>query len=464
MAAATAQPQSKAKKAIRKYFVWLWFFQLLLQEIRIFKGSRLKVPRIWSRMTSTPWAIQPEALEEIIAISERRNESPEAVASRLGRELDNTQRTEVRDGVAVVPVTGPLFRYANMFTQISGASSYDVLARDFVAALENPDVSAILLNVDSPGGDANGCSEFSDMIYAARDKKPVWAYVGGSGASAAYWIASAAEQIVVDETAFIGSIGVVVGIRDSREADAKNGVRQYEIVSKQSPYKRVDPATDEGRSKIQDTIDALADVFVFKVARNRGVSAETVLSDFGQGGTFIGKAAVAAGMADRIGSFESALAEIKKANGAANIGMSGPVALGPVIKLEVKKMDKETLRAEHPALVEEIEAEARAGVQIPDVSAAAAAERDRVLSILSCDAASGRQKLAMTLAKRSGMTAEDATEILNASAVEKSSANSFDAIMASMNPDVSADKELDADQGDGYIERSTKLGQQFGIV
>lgn len=432
----------------------------------------MKITRIWSRMTSTPWAIQPEALEEIIAIAERRNESPEAVAARLGRELDNTQTTEVRNGVAVLPVTGPLFRYANLFTQVSGASSYDVLARDFNAALENPDVEAILLNVDSPGGDVNGNSEFSDMIYSARGKKPVWAYIGGSGQSAAYWIASSADQVIVSDTAMVGSIGVVVGVTDRKEADAKNGIRQYEIVSTQSPYKRVDPGTDVGRSKIQEMIDTMADVFVAKVARNRGVSVDTVLSDFGQGGTFIGQAAVAAGMADRVGSFEGVLAEIRSTTTAANTGMNSPHAGRPTATSEVETMDIQKLRAEHPALIEQIEAEARASVQIPDVAAAEAtaaqaattAERERVLGILSCDEAKGREKLAMTLVKRPGMTAADAVEILAASPVEKAAGSSFDATMAAMNPDVAADPEAGNDEGKGYIERSKQLGEQFGIV
>ena len=431
----------------------------------------MKFPRIWSRMTSTPWAIQPQALEEIIAIAERRNETPEAVAARLGRELDNTQSTEIRNGVAIVPVTGPLFRYANLFTAISGASSYDVLATDFTAALENPDVQAIVLNVDSPGGDANGVSEFSDMVFAARGKKPIWAYVGGQAASAAYWIASSADQVVVSDTAVLGSIGAVVGIQDRREADAKNGVRTYEIVSTQSPYKRVDPGTDTGRAKIQEMIDALAGVFVAKVARNRGVSEDTVLSDFGQGGVFVGQAAIKAGLADRIGSYEAVLAEIRSSTTAANAGMNSPM-LGHSTATSEVKMDITKLRAEHPELVAEIESQAKASVQVPDVeavkaeatTAAATAERDRVLGILACDAAKGREKLTKALAKRPGMSVDEATEILTAAAPETNSGANFDKVMTGLNPAIDPDEEQGGDTTTTYGERSTKLGEQFGIV
>jgi signal peptide peptidase SppA len=428
----------------------------------------LKLPRIWSRMTSTPWAIQPNALEEIIAIAERKNESPEAVAARLGRALDNTQVTEIRNGVAILPVSGPLFRYANLFTSISGASSYDVLAQDFIAAVENTDVKAILLNVDSPGGDANGCSEFADMIYAAREKKAIFAYIGGDGCSAAYWIASAAQEIVVSDTAMVGSIGVVVGITDRKDADAKNGIKNYEIVSTQSPYKRVDPGTDVGRSKIQQTIDALADVFVGKVARNRGVSSEKVLSDFGQGGTFIGQAAVAAGMADRLGTFEGVLAEMASGKSIASVGMRSPVAAEKIATKEVIKMDAKKLREEYPALVEKIEAEAKASVQLPDVDAAcisaAAQERDRVFGIIGCDAAKGREALALALAKKPGMASEDAQEILAASPVDLQKGASFESVMAQLNPKVSPDSGEPADPEKSYLETSTKLGAQFGIV
>lgn len=404
----------------------------------------MRHPRIWSRMTSTPWAIQSEALEEIIAIAERRNEAPEAVAARLGRELSNTQRTEIRDGVAVVPVEGPLFRYANLFTDISGASSYDVLARDFTAAVENPDVRAIVLNVDSPGGDANGVSEFADMIYQARGEKPIIAYVGGSGASAAYWIASAASEVVVGDTAELGSIGVVVGVTDSRDRDAKNGVKRYEIVSSQSPYKRVDPETDEGRAKIQERIDNLASVFVAKVARNRGVSEDVVLSDFGQGGIFMGEHAVAAGLADRVGSFEALLSEL----GQSEAGFTGTTlapAAGTTQATEVDAMDIKTLREQHPGLVEQIETEARAGVETPDVAAAETAERERVMGILNHEEAQGREELAKTLASKAGMSVEDAVEILAASPKAKpKSGSEFADVMAGIaNPDVASD------EGDG---------------
>ncbi len=253
-------------------------------------------------VAAQPWAIQPHMLETIAAIARRENESPEAVAAKLGRPLQNTRTVSLRDGVAVVPVTGPIMRYANLFTEISGATSLEVLARDFSAALNNNAVKAVVLDMDSPGGQAAGISEFAQMVRAAN--KPVVAYVGDMAASAAYWIASAADEIVISKTGMVGCIGAVVAIDTRQQA----GV--LEIVSSQSPKKRPNIATDEGRAQIQRNIDALAQVFVDDVAKYRGVSPKQVLSDFGQGDVMMGAAAVTIGMADRVSTLESVIGQL----------------------------------------------------------------------------------------------------------------------------------------------------------
>lgn len=263
----------------------------------------------FSLAASRPWLIQQESLETILAVADRCGD-PEALQTRLGRPLDNTRSVSMRDGVAVIPVSGPIFRYANLFTEISGATSTQELATDIQAALDNRYVRGIVLDINSPGGEATGISELARLIASARGVKPIVAYGGGTVASAAYWLASAAEQFVIDDTAVLGSIGVVMSYLDTSERDSKSGVRRVEIVSSQSPDKRVDPNSETGRAKVQATVDALAGVFVSAVAKNRGVSEEKVLSDFGQGGVLVGAQAIKAGMADRIGSLETVIAEL----------------------------------------------------------------------------------------------------------------------------------------------------------
>lgn len=277
----------------------------LMEEGRGSQGERRVAEAVLALAAATPWAMTEPALRQLLAIAQRVNDRPEVVEAHLGRPLQNTETVTVRDGVATVPVTGPLFRYANLFTRISGATSYQVLGTELGRAIEDPQVRAILLNIDSPGGEVNGVADLGALLYAARGAKPIVAYVGGLGASGGYWIASAAERVLAAPTAILGSIGVRMSAsRPAPGRDAARGIETFEFVSSQSPKKNADPGTDAGRTQIQTMVDQLAQVFIDTVAQHRGVSAATVARDFGQGDVFVGQAAVDAGLADGISTFE----------------------------------------------------------------------------------------------------------------------------------------------------------------
>ncbi len=264
--------------------------------------------RAFAKACAVPWAILPATLQTILEISTREHIPDfEAVAAKRARRLDGADAVTVREGgVAVIPVTGPIFRYADFFTEISGGTTVSSLSRDFHEALSNPNVQSIILNIDSPGGEVAGINEFAQMVFDSRGKKPIVAYGDGLVASAAYWIASAAEEIVTDATAMVGSIGVVAAVSNPNVRQAK----EIEFVSSQSPKKRPDPNTESGKAQLQNLVDGLAEVFVSTVARNRGASVETVLAEFGQGDVLVGQKAVDAGLADRLGSFEELVAEM----------------------------------------------------------------------------------------------------------------------------------------------------------
>ena len=378
--------------------------------------------RIWNRITGDPWAITESSLHTILEIAKRENESPQAVAAKLGRDLQNTYNATVRDNVAVIPVTGPLFRYANIFTSISGASSYELIARDFTAALENPAVKAILLDIDSPGGEVNGVSELASMIFEARGKKPIIAYASGDACSGAYWIASAADEIVVSETSSLGSIGVV-GIYSGKD----KLTNEIEIVSSQSPHKRLDPTSDDGKAKLQSRIDAMAEVFIGNVARNRGITPDQVKNNFGKGDVFIGKNAVTAGLADRIGSFEKIISELST---------NQP-------KKEKKTMNIETLASEHPYVL----AEAKA--------MGAEEEKLRLKEILSGEHALGRETLARELALTTNIGAHDVIRILSNSPKEEvEPVTSFEKVMSSIpNPQIEPERDEMEENIDAIAKR-----------
>jgi ClpP class serine protease len=203
----------------------------------------------------------------------------------------------------VIPVYGPIFPRANLFTEISGATSIDMLTAAFREARADKDVAAIVLDIDSPGGAVTGVSEFAAMVRAST--KPVIAYASGMMASAAYWIGSAAHSIAVADTSWVGSIGVA----SMYYVDDDDGV--IEVVSTQSPLKRPDIRSDEGRAIAQRHVDELADVFISAVATYRGVTSEFVTANFGRGDVLIGGAAQRMGMVDAVATFENLVREMR---------------------------------------------------------------------------------------------------------------------------------------------------------
>ena len=270
-----------------------------------------------------PWAILPEYLEAIEAIAVRAldedvlarvaadghealmAESRAAVAA-VGRPLEGAAMSTLRGATAVIPVVGAIFPRASMVGASTGGSALSTIMRDVRVAWASAEVERIVMLYDSPGGVVSGLGEAAETLRASP--KPITSFVTGTGASAAYWLASQAGEIVLDRSGRVGSIGVVASMSQQESADA-NGRRSYEIVSSGAPKKRPDPSTEEGRAAIQSEIDAIEDVFVADVAAGRGVSAARVRADFGQGAMVDAAAAVAVGMADRIGTLEG---ELKK--------------------------------------------------------------------------------------------------------------------------------------------------------
>ncbi len=330
----------------------------------------------------------------MMTIATQTNKSPEAVASQIGKEMKNTNAVSIRDGVAVIRVAGPLFRYANLFTRICGATSYELFAQDFNKALKDPTVQSILLDVDSPGGEVNGCSEVADMIYKARGTKPIIAYASGYCCSGAYWIASACDKIYATDTAVIGSIGVV----SIFEKDDEN--KTIEIVSSQSPNKRPNVETEEGKAKIQEHIDALADVFINKIALYRDISPNEVVENFGGGDVFVGEKAVSIGLADGLTSFEEIIADL-------------------TMEKSFMNEQKNTFLAEDIKM----------------------AERERMSQVFASELVKGKEETAQMLLTKTDMSASDILAVLGTIPTAPKSTD-FEKAMASVpNPNISPSVE-----------------------
>lgn len=270
---------------------------------------------------TSPWAIMPDKLLEIRAVYDAHTDGKTidlaSIEARLGKPLQNAEQGyTVRSGVAVIPVNGVIGKRMNMFSDISGGASTELIARDINAALEDQSVQSILLHIDSPGGSVDGVENLADIIRAAAQIKPIVSFADGTMASAAYWLGSAADAIVASSsTAQIGSIGVVATHRDVSRAQEMAGIKTTEISA--GRYKRIasqyGPLTESGQAEIQRQIDGIYTIFVDDVARNRGVSAEKVLADMADGRVFLARDAQARGMVDYIASLDATISNM--ANG-----------------------------------------------------------------------------------------------------------------------------------------------------
>lgn len=355
-------------------------------------------------IVTAPWAIQPEKLLEIRAIYEThlRGEKIDikAVEARLGQPLANEAKPyQVVGSVAVVPLVGVLAKRANLFMDISGGTSTQRVGAWLNQAAADPQVSAIVLEIDSPGGQVDGVQQLAGQVAQIRaGGKPVVAFIDGVGASGAYWIASAAERVVMaDLTTLVGSIGVVATHMDVSKRDEQMGVKRTEITA--GRFKRIAsayaPLSEEGRATIQAEVDAIYSVFVEAVAENRGRPVETVLTDMADGRVFIGQAAIDAGLVDGVSTMDALIAELQPRPGAGRRSSTSQKGAA---------MNREQLKADHPELYQAVLKEGHdAGLQ-DGIKQGAQAERARIAAI-DAEAVPGHETLTAK-AKADGWNAD----------------------------------------------------------
>lgn len=267
----------------------------------------------------SPWAIIPEKLAEIreIYATHLRGEKidVDSVLARLGKTPGSGEDSFVQGGTAIIPIVGVIAKKMNLFTEISGGTSTQLIGQDFAEAMCDPEVHSILLAIDSPGGTVDGTQALADAVFAARGKKPIVALADGMMASAAYWIGSAADKVYTSgDTTAVGSIGVVAQHTDYSQREHAAGIKVTEITA--GKYKRIvsdhEPLSVEGRASIQEKVDHLYSVFVENVARHRGVDPETVAEKMADGKVFLGKQAVKAGLVDGVSTQAAIVARLNQ--------------------------------------------------------------------------------------------------------------------------------------------------------
>ncbi|MDA0782409.1 MAG: S49 family peptidase [Proteobacteria bacterium] len=213
---------------------------------------------------------------------------------------NNPKPFELINGVAIIPVHGPLSKRSGIFDAFFGFTSYELLSELLGQALDNSEVNAILLDVDSPGGEVAGLFDFADEIFTARTKKPIWAVANEEAFSAAYAIASSASKIFVSRTGGIGSIGVLATHVDQSSFDEKQGIKVTTIFAgdRKNDLNPHESLTTDAAKVLQDEVNRLYEMFIGLVSRNRKITSANVRNT--EAGLFFGSDGISMGLADDI--------------------------------------------------------------------------------------------------------------------------------------------------------------------
>ncbi len=275
-------------------------------------SAKQSYPSVAQAVLGEPWAIRSETFHVICELVRDRvaghKLSAQEIETRVG--AARIRPGAARSGaIAVLPLFGVLSQRMNMMSAMSGGTSLEKFGEVFLQAMGDSTISAVVIDVDSPGGSVFGVEELANIIYGARGSKPIVAVVNSMAGSAAYWIIAAADEIVVTPSGEVGSIGILVAHEDLSGMAEKLGVKTTLLSAgrKKILGNPFEPLSEEARADIEDRIDGYYTAFVGAVARGRGVTPANVRAGFGEGGMVPAKEAVRLGMADTVGTLRETL-------------------------------------------------------------------------------------------------------------------------------------------------------------
>ncbi len=415
---------------------------------------------IADRVLNRPLLIAPEKAQVILSVLAGRIGIDTPEASRFeGSDIvigeDGSRRAlpyRVANGIAIITITGSLVNRGAWIGANSGLTSYEGIGHQIRTAAADPAVHSVILDLHSPGGEAVGAFETAALVRDLTATKRTVAIVNGMAASAAYAIASGASEIVTTETGVSGSIGVVLLHADfSRQLD-RDGVTPTLI---HAGAHKVDgnpfePLSDDVRDSLQAEVDSFYDAFLATVAKGRGNRLSTAAARNTEARTFIGQAAVAAGIADRIGTFESVLVELSRAPSKSGRSTSRTrrSSMSENIGAPAAMDDAGITQAEYDKAV--------AAAHSAGEAAGAKAATDRFAAIVSADGIKGsatRMSAAIDLAVRSpGMSTEDVAAFISANVAETTKAASPASLASRLS--AGSDPLAASDQPDGVVAAS----------
>lgn len=321
------------------------------------------LPHTAGRVFNTPLLISRAKLDAILGVIVPRiqGEPLTAGAYSFMREYAVTP-----NGIAIIPIFGTLVRRTVGLEAQSGLTSYSSIEDLLTAALRDSAVRGILLDIDSPGGEAGGVFDLADKIFSARTQKPIWAIADEDAFSAAYALAAACEKIYLTRTSGVGSIGVIAVHLDQSQAEEEAGLKYTAVYAgdRKNDMTPHEPLSDPARQQLQDEVSRVYDLFIASVARMRGLDAETVKAT--QAALYFGEQAVTAFLADKLGTLNDALSDLSQ-----KISLAAKPNLNP--------KQKETRRMDNP---EQLQPQDQTP-QAPDLEAVRAEARTEALAYVS---------------------------------------------------------------------------------
>lgn len=308
-----------------------------------------------SRLFGTPLLIHRPKLDVILSVVGQRIGMAD-VPVMPSMDMAVYQRPPAAaapDGIAVIPIHGSLVKRSLGMEAASGLTSYGEIAAMLDAALVDPQVSGILLDIDSPGGEASGSFELARRVREVAAVKPVWAVANDAAYSAAYAIAASAQRLFVTETGGVGSIGVIALHVDQSVKDAKDGYRFTAVTAgaHKNDYSPHEPLSDTAKTELQGEVDRLYAIFTEHVAVMRGLDLEAVRAT--EAGLYFGSNAVSQGLADGIQTLEATLSEFHSfLNAKNNARNHSPSQVRGVIRAEAAPLKKEMTMNEEEKVIE----------------------------------------------------------------------------------------------------------------
>lgn len=310
-----------------------------------------------SRLFGTPLLIHRPKLDVILSVVGQRIGMADVPAMPM-MDLAAFQRPPLAaspEGIAVIPIHGSLVKRSLGMEAASGLTSYGEIATMLDAALADPQVSGILLDIDSPGGEASGSFELARRVREVAAQKPVWAVANDAAYSAAYAIAASARRLFVTETGGVGSIGVIALHVDQSVKDAKDGYHFTAITAgaHKNDYSPHEPLSDAAKTELQDEVDRLYAIFTEHVAAMRGLDLDSVRAT--EAGLFFGTNAVTQGLADGVQTLDATLIQFHSyLNARQNALTRSPSQVRGVIRAETALPKKEMTMNEEDKVLETI--------------------------------------------------------------------------------------------------------------